>query len=756
MNISAYNNLRVSLYDALDDHRLLDAILKIEELAVFTNQPLTVKAAYTLRQDYAMLLSYMKRSLKDLDRQTYFANFVCRAYRLADELCRNFTLNHIPCTERNIWKRLHLPAEAVADVYVPFVEGTSDRPATITEILADPLASYQQLFDTVWTSPHWKRSLRQQLVAYTLNGDSSEINRLTLVSAVGLALLFCFDEEKFLYLFDVIQENEVQTSVRALVMVLLAYGVYFNRIDTYPEISLKYNMLNELPMYHPLCIEVQKAFCAAVNSPRLANVVDKDLPKRIANAHEQMKGLPEGAPEEEIEAFIKSHPKLRKFHHEMVDMMKDFVKMQLLGVDMSYHSFKKLKNLVPFFSEAANWFSPFSYDHPTLFNISAAGRFLGVIAQNKACDTERFAIVLSMAPHLPEIHVIKQDAITMKEEKMEGEDAVEFIEKMAETMGDSPQETDESLITIDRSVLRRHVVCCVQDLYRFFNLFAKTSQANDDDDSDTDETEKADAAELIPYTLRANPFMHCNFCVEDAFSHIFAPEDVKREMAEFYFEIEEPARSLNFYRQIEQHEEEHHNMAMCYFELGNTQKAQAHLRNAMEYAPDNEYLKLTLAKSYCDEKNYDLAIPLLEELVALNPDNNKHLIMLAEVYMKNSDFESARQLYEKIHYIHPEHIPSMRALAWCHLSLEHYAKASDFYLRIIDSGQATAEDFLNAGHCHLLQDDMPSAVVFYQESLRADHKEFAPVDFFDEDAAFLIVHGISYDMQQIIIDLLNM
>lgn len=756
MNISAYNNLRESLYDALSCRRLLDAILKIEELAIFTSQPATVKAAYTLRQDYAMLLSYMKRGLKDLDRQTYFNSFVCRAYHLADELCRNFTLNNIPCVERNVWKRLHLPAEAVADVYVPFVEGNDGHPATISEIISDPLASYQQIFDTVWTSPHWKKSTRKELVEYVLYTDAPSINRLTLISAVGLALLFCFDEEKFLFLFDVIQENDVEASVRGVVMVLLAYSVYYDRIEAYPNILLKCDMLDELTMYHPLCIEVQKAFIAAKNAPQLAALVDKDLPQRLANAHEQMKGLPDGASEEEIEEYIKSNPKVRKFHHEMVDMMQDFMKMQLMGVDMSYHSFKKLKNLVPFFGEAANWFSPFSFDHPALFNLSAAGRFLGVIAKNKACDTERFAIVLSMAPHLPEIHVIKQDAITMEEEKMEGDEAVEFIEQFAEKMGDNEDEKNGSLLSVERSVLHGLVVACVQDLYRFFHLFANTTETNEDDDTEIEETKVADAAELIPYTLRTNPFANCSFCMEKHFKNIFEPADVRREMADFFMEVEEPRLSLYFYRDVEKDVEAHHNMAMCYFEENQPLKAQAHLRCAIELEPGNEYLKITLAKSYCESEDYVHAIPLYEELVEMAPENNKYVVQLAEIYMKNNDYDAARKLYERIHYMHPEHIPASRALAWCHLCLEHYDKASGFYLRIIDSGQATAEDFLNAGHCHLLQDDLPSAIVFYQESLRAENKEFAPADFFEEDEAFLLCRGVDLNTQHLIIDLLNM
>lgn len=756
MNITAYNNLRKSLYNALCERRLLDAIIVLEKLAKFVGQPSTSEAAYALRQNYAMLLNYMKSGLDDFDRESYFSEFLRRAYRLSDALCREFTLNHIPCTEKMVYDRIHLSPEAVADTYIPFVEGSQGRPATIAEILADPLASYQQIFDTVWTSAHWTAAQREELVQYVLCDDNPLTNRLSLVSAAGLAVLFSFDEEKCLFLLGAIEENQVKVSVRALVMLLLIFSIYRSRIELYPTIVLKFNLLSELTYFHPLFVEVQKIMLVALESPKLAKKVDEELPESILSAHEQMKELPQEATDEDIEQYIEEHPNARKLHRKMIDSMHEFVMMQEKGVDVSFHSFAHLLSLVPFFEEVANWFCPFSFDHPLLFNVNTAARFLSIITQNKACDTERFAIVMSMAPHLPEIRIVKQDSLTMEETQFEGDDAENFMEEFLEAMAHKDADGGESLLTIKPELLRRHVVCNVQDCFRFFKLFDHQHSNGNEMVGDDGDDDSADSMRR-PYVLRRNPFdKDICFWLDKHFENIFAPDDVKRDLANWLFELEDYEGAVTLYRSLPDDADMLQRRAYAYEQLDLPKVAQEDYCAALELEPDNEWIKQQLVASYRNCSYYVAAAELLEELTDAKPDDIRYTRQLAELYIRMNEYERAKQLYTKMHYLRPHHIPTLRALAWCCMALGECDKAAKHYLVLLEDPNPLPDDYQNAGHCALLQKDIPSALFFYQEYIRAKGEEFAPSTLFHEDRIFLIERGIDLTTQRLVIDLLNL
>jgi tetratricopeptide (TPR) repeat protein len=62
-------------------------------------------------------------------------------------------------------------------------------------------------------------------------------------------------------------------------------------------------------------------------------------------------------------------------------------------------------------------------------------------------------------------------------------------------------------------------------------------------------------------------------------------------------------------------------LAGLYEELGNKEKKYEDLNMAIEAAPDNQQYRKQLAKAYFNEKEYEKAVPLYEELATSFPDN---------------------------------------------------------------------------------------------------------------------------------------
>lgn len=732
MNLSAFHALQQAAADALAMERLLDALIKLDELCTYASQPAAAEAVHKLKQDYAMLLGYMKSGMTDIEREKYFKEFLRKAGNIYRKVCRGVELEHGDTHEALLWQRLHQSPEKLAEIYIPFVEGEGGAPASIAAILADPLASYQQLFDTIWTSAHWSPAERELICQYVMNDDAPRINRLTIVSATGLALLFSFDEQKFLLLLSVIEEYQVEVSIRALVMSLLAYDVYGDDLlKLYPSIQLKFSFLRELTYFHPLVMAVQKAVLVARESPELARDFDKKLPEHIVKAHDGMKQLPKDASEEEIQQCIEENPTLRKFRNEMLDMMHDYVHMQEKGVDLNYHSFTHTKEILPFFAEAANWFCPFTFDHPLLFNVNAATRFLSVILHNKSCDTDRYGIVFAMTPHLPEIHIIKQDAVTMEETKIEGDEIETLMEQISEQMEHKASDAEKSLLTLDPQRLYTHVVCCVQDCFRFFTIFE-------------------------PKRFTPNPFnRYLSLWKLDFIRPIFEGAEAKRELADWLFELEMYWEAVDLYATLDPDADLYQRMAYAHDKLDNPTLAQTYYREALSMIPDDEWTQRQLLASYRNSGETALACDLLETLLAAHPESQRYTRQLAELYVRLEEYDNALKLYSKLDYLRPDYLPTQRALAWCHMAKSHYDKASSLYLNIIGHEEADYEDHLNAGHCALLQRDFPTAVIYYQECLKMRGKEYASAELFDADEFFLMERGADRLTRQLVIDLIN-
>lgn len=754
MNIHAFHNLHTRAYTSLREHRLLDAISQLEELAALARYSSAVEALYVLRQDYAMLLEYMKSGRDDNERQSHFEDFLRKAYKIEDRITRQFIVKHSDFQEAAVAKRLHQSAEDVANIYVPFVEGKNGRAATIAQIISDPLASYQQLFDTVWVSGQWTEGQRREFESYVLNDANPRLNRMVLVSAAGMALFLTFDEQKFLFLLGVIEEHQVEVSIRALTFILLLFGKYSDRLSLYPTIQLKLKFLKELTYFHPLVVEVQKILLLAPKNPELAAKIDDELPDKILSAHEHVKEIPAEATEDDIETYFKENPKARRFHHEMLDMMHDFAVMQEKGVDLSYQTFSHMHPIVPFFREAANWFCPFSYDHPVLFNVNAAARFFSVVVNNKACDTERFAVFFTIAPHLPKIHVVQQDMLTMEEKNMEGDEAENFIEKLADQMEKQEAEGENSLLTIKPGRLHRYVVSCVQDCFRFFTLYGKTPEKNE---------KEGNAARSTVYPIKKafsankNPFeADLCFWLNDSFESIFAPEKTKRDFADWVFELEDYEGAISLYCSLPEDAEILQRKAFAYEQMGFNHVALTEYQRALEFDPDNEWTFNRLIDCLRENQMFSHAAELLEERSQKYPDDIHTSRLLAEMYMRDEEYEKAKSVYIKNDYLQPNHLPTLRGLAWCYLAIGDYQKADEYYLAILSSEKAQSNDFLNAGHCSLLRNDIPSALLYYQEYLHKKSLDYAPATLFDDDNVFLSARGVNATTQRLVIDLLNL
>lgn len=746
MNNSEFYALRDNCQEKLLQARLLEAIEALDGMAVMLGRASLMEEVRLLRQDYAMLLGVIKEEFLTVNRSAYFNEVHVKAYALYDDLCRYFTLHYTDSPVTRVWHRLRLPAERLADVYVPLVEGELGHSPTIAAVLADPLASYLQQFDVVWSSARWSADERYALCAYIQDADRPSLHRQTLVGAAGLGLLTFYDAEKFHLLLDVVEPDQVEVSVRAALMIALAASRYASRLPLDVQLNARVEAFFANESFKPLLRQIQKAIAVAVESPKLSAELEKGMSQALAQRKE-VEELASQETIEDVEQLIEDDPRLKKFHEGMMELVQDFVAMHVRGVDINFNSFRMIPEMLPFFREAANWFCPFSLDHPLLFNINAALRFLGIMSREKSCDTDRYAMVLAMDGHVPEIHIVKRDAETDEETTIETDDIESVVDHLSESMEAITEQQRRSLTDIKDKVLYPIVVCAVQDAFRFFCLFPGMGRD-------------------------ANPFDDFqNFWDYDSpyFQFLYDSPKSLRSVADWYFDLDNYHAALELYQRIPEEEDSvelHRRLGFIYMNLKSYERAVGQYLEACTFERDDEWTLLQLVFAYMKLHRLSEAADVMRHLTELFPDNRRYERNLGELYLRQDKFDQALPVFVKLNYLTPDRRSILRALAWTHLGLGHYAEANVIYDRLLNDATVSANDYINAGHCALLQGDCTTAVAYYQQSLRvaednSDNEDKSDEDrksdaerIFSTDYFFLIQRGIDGSTMQMLTDMI--
>lgn len=633
-------------------------------------------------------------------------------------------------TYQQISQRLRQSAEELADVYVPFVEGHNGQPATMEEIIADPLASYQQLFDTVWTSSPWTPADRELARAFVTDAAAPLTNRMALVSAAGLAAMSEFDAEKVHFLMDLIAPQHATPSIRATVMLVLLYLHSRPSIEASAPIAARVRTIAADVALQPLLVATQLAILAAVEGPEAAGLFENDS-RKMAAMSEAFDAIAAAADDAAADGQQEAAPEISdKTRAEIMAIMKHYHGMVALGVDINYNSFCHVQEDLPYFAEAANWFCPFTFEHPLLYNINAATRLLGTMAQDRTCDTDRFAFVLSLAPHLPEVHVVREDAVTQEKTTVGEDEANAMIEQLSTDMELQKSKEQHDLAGIDTDTLFHLIVGHVLDCFRFFTAYTGVDSG-------------------------LNPFVEViSFWRDPLFRAAFAADETRRCLADRMYDLSRFDEALVLYDSLPHDGEVSWRLGYACERLGLTRQAADHYRAALDHTPDDARTLRRYVAVCRKSGDYAAACAALDNYCAAHPDDLKAFGKYADTCVKAGDYQRALTLYTRLDYHRPDDLEAKRGVAWCHMALGHYEQADELSLDILNRPDATSDDFRNAGHCALLRYDADSALPFYEEALRLAGDDADAAALFDDDAQFLRERGVTDDvMRSVVIQL---
>lgn len=680
---------------ALSEHRLLSALESLRGAANSIKAWGEAETVTSLSESYRMLLEYLSKGIDDPERHKMYANFVRRAYDMCDVLEREVLLTD------NV--------SFFASTYHT-MQSLGYASCSLSHLLAKQV-SPRVLFDAVWTSPQFSSDDEIAFGNFLSDEQTDNDTKCLVLSALALSGILFFDVAKYRLLLDNVLTSDTKLRVRAMVGLLFVHIIHSARLSHYPDVAARLRLMADVPGFKRELELLQTQLFLSLETKRIEqNLRDEIIPRmmeRMKNLRiDRSLGLDElkdKLSEVDLNPEWDDDGKASKLH----TYMQEFVELQQRGADMYMGSFKMLKQRFPFFSVAANWFWPFSYNHPEVPAAARENPTLRLILSNAGlCDSDKYSFSL-MADHLPPM----------------GMD--DLKQQMSEQFGefdDNVFSRGKSEVPDFKSELRSYV----QGVYRFCNLYIHR--------------------ETFP-----NPFQRNLFIVDYApFDALLDDREFLVRMAEFVFKDKSYSVAKTLLQRLPFEKLSaglYQKLGYCFEQEGDYEQAAASFRQANALKPHSAWTLRRMAVCLRELGNHEGALAAYDELADIYPDNAMIALRQAECYIRLKEYDNAFKFLFKSDYLSPDSGHATRAIAWCSLLTGKYEQAEKYYQKVLCAAP-TPTDWLNAGHTALLSGRLPQAVNRYLKCLPAE----SPESFLNEDKAMLLKAGLTENDLAVITD----
>ena len=679
-----------------------------------------------LQTSYEYLLRYMQQGIKDPERSNVYRKLLTDTWKLLDEwyiLASDNTSSQYYHEMRRI--QIQQPHAQGLESLLHELETFSDR-LSISKLISEEetgkvLEKHEQvlkkLFEQTWCNYTWSRQEEQAAQTLLASTNIQTEDTCLLVGAILLSLLECFDPAKIMWLMDAYKQGKTAVSQRALVCLLFVTVIYRNRIEMYPEITAKMEMLEDTPGFADSMARVYLQLLLCLETENIEKKMKEQIFPEMLKQSPDIQNLRFKMEENEgeindnnpdWEELIKS-PELEKSLYELNEL-------QLEGADVYMASFAHLKSY-PFFKEISHWFYPFTMQQPEVYkhfkNLSADKSLLSVILQSGFfSDSDKYSFFFTIL-RIPQV----------QREMMMSQLNEQQAEELAEKMNLDKRQRES--IASNRFL---------HDLYRFFKLYPR----------------KQDFKDI--FSLQAD-FYHIPLLTRT----LYRPE-VLLAIANFYFKKEHWSKAAEVYKELETMPG--FRATMEYFQkTGFCYQKEKHYAEAIEaylkaeyITPDNIWTNRHLAMCYRLNNHYAQALAYYQRVEAADPENGNILSQIGNCLIQLKQNEEALNCFFKLNLMQPDNIKAWRGICWAAFACFKYEQAERYASKVLESKPSPA-DFINAGHVALAMGDIAKAVARYTQAAQSENKEFVAKTL-QADQAELVRHGISESDLPLVLDMI--
>lgn len=490
--------------------------------------------------------------------------------------------------------------------------------------MLDGSLSIEQRFECIWHSPIWTEADAEQLFTYTTLLAPTYEEKALIISAITLGALSYFDPCKVKALCLLSKDEDKRLRVRAqvgLVLTVMQQTVY---MDFFPALEEEIKALVADSSIAPELRAVHRALMAALTT--------EETCKHLSEVYDQIPDLLAGAPVEEAPAKLQG-------------MFRLYMSGQEMGSDLNYDGFKVMHHSCgKFFASAANWFWPFTTEHPLIKGTPLPEHLKTLFALKRHTHTDRYAFL-----GLLRNHEVKVEASTP-----DGEDASHMLSELH--------------ITPDPDAELKHYIF---DVYRFFTLYEKAEDEQ-------------------------NPFKrppHLKNYPE--FKYLYTAEDDLAELIKTYMRCRFFENAVPL---LEEFSVAHPQstwglraLAKCHYQLSHYDKAYDYYATAESFKTSEMRYQRRMISCLISAHREPEALPLLYKLHYKCPEDIEVWRQLGWCLLSTGDVVSALQYYERVCASKEANNDDYFNMGHAYLAVSYIAQAVEAYRKAFDWEEDASE-----------------------------------------------------------------
>lgn len=322
MTTKLYTQLCDDATLAISRSELLSTLKAAEGLLAIVNNWDDVQAVQDIRANYQQLLDYLRSGVEDPHRNEFRQDFMRRLIVIIERARHTYDMQ---CGEG-------MMAETRREL----------RRNHVAEDILSPELSANQRFERVWTSGQWTEAVLDNVLNFITSTECSYEESALIVSATMLSVQNYFDPNKMMLLALLCRGASQHIRVRAQLSLVLSVILQAERLKYFPEVRREIRELASDPEILQNFIHIQEVLLIAEASLE----VNKRMLAELQHFPEMASGKIPG------EEMMNKFTVLKEIHGR--------------GCDLNIVSFTLMARRLSFFDTAANWFWPFSENHPAL------------------------------------------------------------------------------------------------------------------------------------------------------------------------------------------------------------------------------------------------------------------------------------------------------------------------------------------------------------------------------------------------------
>jgi tetratricopeptide (TPR) repeat protein len=721
MTAKEINPIYERIIPSLDQRELKAAFDLLQQLVSKSNNYLFQDELFEMQETYKQMLHYYFAGSNDPMRQKIFMELMASIYEITDKITQKIQTVDSP--------EMFYEIRRIATVHPVSISHLTEtiRSAYDIQNIAHAESLMPQLFKAIWTSAalpdddmeSLQRSLHEDENATGAadNQGYQTIVNCQIVAALFVGLQAFFDKRKMLLLIHAAGSPDEAVKIRAYTGLLITLFRYKQRIDYYPELKYRIDMLSENMEFNKIVSFVILRFILARDTEKITTKMKEELVPEMMKLNPKLN--PNASSKAGTPEFIdfEMNPEwLENFENSSLGKkIEEFSKLQEEGADVMLFSFVNLKHF-PFFNEMNNWFMPFHRGLSFLAEENMVTKSLELMSKvGIMCNSDLYSFFFSM------MTIRKEGRLTT-------------LENFENQLTEFNQQKNADLQTRDDTT-ERLIGHFIQDLYRFYKLYPRRQEFRDIFNQNLDFhnlpflqryfSDKNDLLYIADYYLQKNHF-------EDALT-LFQRLSGDFATDEMLFQKKGYCRQMT----------------------GDYPGALDEYAKAELINPDSKWLIRRIIQCYRAVKNMEQALAYSFRLEKMEPETPSVMLTIGSCLLEMKNYPEALKYYFKVDYLDHNSGKAWRPIAWCSFLTGKYEQARNYY-QLILSSNPSYQDYTNAGHTEWALDQINNALDYYLKSIQSANNNFETFQKeFAKDVPELTAAGIPLEEIPLMLDKLR-